>query len=118
MLGRGKPHPRSYGCFPRFFGKYVLGERLMSMEDGVRRMTSFPSKRFGLKGRGLLREDMSADITILDPDKIIDTATFQDPHQYAKGIEYVLVNGEITVEDGRFTGVLAGKTLKHPVHWK
>jgi N-acyl-D-amino-acid deacylase len=118
ILGRGKPHPRSYGCFPRFFGRYVLGERLMSMEDGVRRMTSFPSMRFGLKGRGLLREDMFADITILDPDKIIDTATFQEPHQYAKGIEYVLVNGEITVEDGRFTGVLAGKTLKHPTRGK
>jgi N-acyl-D-amino-acid deacylase len=113
-LGRGKPHPRNYGCFPRFLGRYVIGARLMSVEDGIRRMTSFSARRFGLKGRGLLYDGMFADITVLDPEKVIDTATFQDPHKYADGIEYVLVNGKIEVEDGRFTEQLAGKTLKHP----
>ena len=113
VLGRGKHHPRSYGCFPRFLGRYVLGERVLSVEDGIRRMTSFPARRFGLYDRGLLRADMYADLVVLDPKELTDVATFQDPHQYPKGIKYVLVNGKIAVEDGKFTGVLAGKALRH-----
>lgn len=112
-LGKGKPHPRNYGAFARFFGKYVLREKVVSLEDGVRRITSFPALRYGLKDRGLLRKGYYADIAVVDPKIVTDTATFQDPHQYAKGIDYVLVNGVFTVEEGEFTSRLAGKVLRH-----
>jgi N-acyl-D-amino-acid deacylase len=112
-LGKGKPHPRNYGAFARFLGKYVLGEQVVSLEDGVRRMTSFPALRYGLEGRGLLRKGYHADITVVDPEAATDTATFQDPHQYAQGIDHALVNGVFAVEEGEFTGRLAGKTLRH-----
>lgn len=113
VLGRGKPHPRNYGCFPKFFGRYVLKEGLLSVEDGIRRMTSFPAQRYGLTDRGLLREEMYADIVILDPREVIDVATYKDPHRYPEGMKLVLVNGTIAVENGKFTGQLAGKTLRH-----
>ena len=113
-LGRGKPHPRNYGTFPRFLGRYVLKERLMSLEDGVRRMTSFPARRFGLDGRGLLEAGGYADVAVVDPENVMDAATFQDPHQYSRGIEYVLVNGAMAVEKGKYRGTLSGKTLRHP----
>ena len=116
VLGRGKPHPRSYGCFPRFLGRYVLHERLLSAEDGIRRMTSFPAQRYGLTDRGILAADMFADIVILDPERVMDVATYEDPHRYSKGVEYVLVNGTIAVEDGKFTGQLAGKALRPSIH--
>ena len=79
-------------------------------------MTSFPAQRFGLTNRGLLRQNMFADIVILDPKKVIDIATFKDPHQYSKGVEYVLVNGTVVIDDGKFTGQLTGKTLRHETH--
>jgi len=113
ILGVGKPHPRSYGCFPRFLGRYVLQEGLLSVEDGVRRMTSFPAQRYGLAERGILRANMFADLAVLDPKNVIDIATYKDPHQYARGVEFVIVNGTIAVENGEFTGQLAGKTLRH-----
>jgi len=113
-LGRGKPHPRNYGAFTRFLGKYVLREKIMSVEDGIRRMTSFPALRFGLEGRGLLREGSYADVTVVNPKTLIDTATFQDPHQYSEGVEYVLVNGTVAIEGGEYNGALAGRTLRHP----
>lgn len=113
ILGEGRPHPRSYGCFTRFLGRYVLQEGLLSVEEGVRRMTSFPAQRYRLTYRGLLRENLFADIAIIDPRKVIDLATYNDPHQYSIGAEYVIVNGRIAVENGKFTGQLAGKTLRH-----
>ena len=113
-LGRGKPHPRNYGAFTRFLGKYVFREKIMSVEDGVRRMTSFPALRFGLEGRGLLREGSYADVTVVDPKTLIDTADFQDPHRYSEGVEYVLVNGTVAIEGGEYNGALAGRTLRHP----
>ena len=113
-LGKGKPHPRNYGTFPRFLGKYVLREKIMSIEDGVRRMTSFPALRYGLKGRGLLRAGSYADVAVVDPKTLIDTADFQDPHQYSRGVEYVLVNGTVAIEGGEYNGALAGRTLRHP----
>jgi N-acyl-D-amino-acid deacylase len=76
-------------------------------------MSSFPALRYGLEGRGLLRKGYHADIAVVDPEAATDTATFQDPHQYAKGMDHVLVNGVFAVEDGEFTGRLAGKTLRH-----
>ncbi len=113
-LGQGKPHPRNYGTFPRFLGKYVLKQKIMSLEDGIRRMTSFPALRFGLEGRGLLSASSFADITVIDPKTIMDNATFQDPHQYSDGVKYVIVNGTLVVENGKYNGVQPGRTLRHP----
>ena len=81
----------------------------MRLEEAIRKMTSFPAQRFGILDRGLLRPGMYADITVLDPDKVIDKATFEDPHQYPEGIPYVVVNGEVTVDNGKFKKILAGK---------
>jgi N-acyl-D-amino-acid deacylase len=115
LLGKGKPHPRNYGTFPRFLGRYVLEKRLMSLEDGIRRMTSFPARRFGLDGRGLLQAGGYADITVVDPERVMDAATFQDPHQYSEGVEYVLVNGVLAVENGNYNGAQSGAILRHAV---
>jgi N-acyl-D-amino-acid deacylase len=113
-LGQGKPHPRNYGTFPRFLGKYVLKQKIMSLEDGIRRMTSFPALRFGLEGRGLLNASSFADITVIDPKTVMDNATFQDPHQYSDGVKYVIVNGTLTVENCKYNGAQPGRTLRHP----
>ena len=108
----GKPHPRAYGTFPRVLGRYVRGEKLLSLEEAVRKMTSLPASKIRLSDRGLIKEGFWADIVIFDPDKIIDKATYQSPHQYPAGIRYVIVNGEIVVEDGKLKGVRPGKVLK------
>jgi len=108
----GKPHPRAYGSFPRILGRYVK-EGVIRLEDAIRKMTSLPAQTFGIRDRGLLKQGMHADITIFDPDKVIDKATYQDPIQFPEGIEYVIVNGTVTVENGVHTGKRAGKVLKH-----
>lgn len=108
----GKPHPRAYGTFPRILGRYVREMSILTLEEAVRKMTSFPARRMGLKDRGLIMEGMWADITIFDPNTIIDKATYEDPHQYPEGIEYVLVNGEIVIEKGEYTGAMPGKVLR------
>jgi len=110
----GKPHPRAYGSFPRVLGKYVR-EGVIRLEDAVRKMTSTPATRFSLLDRGLIRPGMWADITVFHPERIIDTATYQDPIQFPQGIEYVIVNGEITVQNGEHRGTRAGRILKHPI---
>jgi len=115
ILGAGKPHPRFYGTFPRILGKYVREERAFTLEEAVRKMTSFPAQRFGLRDRGLVREGFWADLVVFDPESVRDRATYQAPHQYPEGIEYVIVNGKIVVEKGEHTGVLAGKVLRHGV---
>jgi N-acyl-D-amino-acid deacylase len=114
VLGRGKPHPRGYGTFPRVLGKYVRKEKDLTLEEAIRKMTLLPARKLGLKGRGRLKAGMFADITIFDPEKVEDKATYAEPHQYPKGIEYVLVNGEITIERGEHTNTLAGKVLRKP----
>ena len=122
-LGEGKPNPRSYGTFPLVIRKYVRGEtrkeeptevgvKLLSLQEAVRKITSFPAQKLGLKDRGMLREDMWADIVIFDPQTIEDQATYVNPHQYPKGIPYVLVNGQIVIENGEHTGILPGKILR------
>jgi len=98
ILGRGKPHPRYYGTFPRIIGHYVR-EGVLNLQEAIRKMTSAPAQRLGLRDRGLLREGFKADITIFDPDEVKDNATFTDPHRYASGIPYVIVNGIIVVEN-------------------
>jgi len=112
LLSIGKPHPRFYGTFPRFLGKYVREEKLLSLENAIRSITSYPAQTFKIKSKGLLRESMDADIVIFDPDTIIDRSTYSDPHKFPLGIDFVLVNGEIVVEKGEHTGALPGKTLK------
>ncbi len=108
----GKPHPRAYGTFPRVLGKYVREEGLLSLEEAIRKMTSQPAGKIRLQDRGLLREGFWADIVIFDPKTIRDKATYQNPHQYPEGIEYVVVNGEIVVEQGKLTGKRPGKILR------
>ncbi len=114
VFGYGKPHPRYYGTFPRILGKYVREERLLSLEEAIRKMTSFPAQRMGLLDRGLLREGMWADIVVFDPEKVIDRATYLEPHQFSEGILHVLVNGQIVVANEKQTEKLPGKILRRP----
>ncbi|KON30269.1 hypothetical protein AC482_04365 [miscellaneous Crenarchaeota group-15 archaeon DG-45] len=111
ILGMGKPHPRYYGTFPRVLGHYVR-EGVLSLQEAVRKMTSMPAQRLGLRDRGLLREGFKADITIFDPDAVKDEATFTDPHRFASGIPWVIVNGTVVVDDHAHTGALPGRALR------
>ncbi len=97
----GNPHPRSYGTYPRLFGRYVRDERVLGLEEAVRKCTSWPAERMGLTDRGRIRRGMRADLVIFDPKRITDTATWAEPHQFPRGIEFVLVGGHIAVEAGR-----------------
>jgi N-acyl-D-amino-acid deacylase len=108
----GKPHPRTYGTFPRVLGKYVRQDGLITLEDGVRKMTSMAATKLGLTDRGVLAEGKAADITIFDAAAIVDLATFEAPHQYPLGIDYVIVNGQIVVEHGEQHPVLPGQILQ------
>ncbi|HXG37724.1 MAG TPA: D-aminoacylase [Bacteroidota bacterium] len=113
-LSTGKPHPRAYGAFPRILGKYVREENLLPLEEAIRKMTSLAANRVGLKERGILKPGFYADVVIFDPAKVIDKATFENPHQYSEGIEVVIVNGQPVWENGTFTGNLPGKVLRGP----
>ena len=93
VLGRGKPHPRFYGTFPRFLGKYVREEKVLPLQEAIRKITSFSAEKLGLEKRGSIVEGFYADLVVFDPDKIIDKATFENPHQYPAGIPHVVVNG-------------------------
>jgi N-acyl-D-aspartate/D-glutamate deacylase len=110
-LATGHPHPRYYGTFPRVLGRYVRQEKLISLEEAVRKMTSANAAKIRNYERGLLRPGLWADVTIFNPDTIIDNATFEKPHQYATGIEYVIVNGKTVFERGRHTGARPGTVL-------
>jgi len=114
IWSHGKPHPRIYGTYPRILGTYVREERLLSLEDAVRKMTSFPAQKFELWKKGLVREGMDADLVIFDADTIAERSTFQDPHQYPTGLPYVILNGQVVVEQERYTGKLAGQVVKKP----
>jgi len=107
-----KPHPRSYGTFTRILGRYVREERILSLEEAVRKMTSFPASRFGLADRGLIRPGQVADLVLFDAGTVRDTATFENPHQYAEGIAWVMVGGRLVWDAGRDTGALAGRVLR------
>ncbi len=112
VLGKGKPHPRWYGTFPRVLGKYVREEKVLSLEEAIRKITSFSAEKIGIAERGRLQEGFRADITIFDPDTVIDQATFENPHQYPLGIPHVIVNGVPVIRDGEHTGALPGKVLR------
>jgi N-acyl-D-amino-acid deacylase len=107
----GKPHPRGFGSFPRFLRKYIIEKRLMSLEEGVKKITSLPAKRFKIEKRGLVKEGYFADLVIFDPAEIEDRATFEEPFRISKGIKYVIVNGAIALEDGCITGIRNGEVL-------
>jgi len=112
-LAEGKPHPRYYGTFPRVLGKYSREEKLFDLPVAIQKMTSMPATKLGLHKRGLIAKDYYADIVVFNPGTVIDNATFIDPHQFPSGIEYVIVNGKVTVKNGNHTGVLAGAILRH-----
>src|SRR5262249_28057408 len=112
-LGRGKPHPRSYGCFPRVLAHYVRERHLLTLEQAVHKMTGAPAARLRLADKGLVRWGMDADLVVFDPGTVRDAATFAQPHRYAEGIRHVVVNGTVTVEEGEHTGDRAGRVLRH-----
>jgi N-acyl-D-amino-acid deacylase len=112
ILGKGFYHPRMYGCFPRLFRKYVREDGLLRLEEAVRKTTSSVAQKLGIHDRGLLREGMWADIVIFDPNRIADKATETEPYLYPEGIDYVIVNGEVTVQKGEHTTALAGHVLR------
>jgi N-acyl-D-aspartate/D-glutamate deacylase len=114
VLGSTMTHPRAYGSFPRVLGHYVREEKLLTLEEAVRRMTSLPAQRLGLRDRGLVREGMFADLAVFDPATVIDRATYEQPHRYSEGMVYVLVNGDPVVDKGRITGHLPGRVLRGP----
>jgi N-acyl-D-amino-acid deacylase len=112
-LRRGNPHPRNFGTFPRVLGVYVRDQHQLTLEDAVRKMTSLNAAKIGLRDRGLLREGMFADVTVFDPEHVIDTSTYTDPFHYPEGIAYVVVNGQLVLEKGKHTGARPGKALRH-----
>jgi N-acyl-D-amino-acid deacylase len=116
--GKGFPHPRTYGTNARVLGKYVREEKIISLEEAIRRMTSLPAQKFQLKDRGLLREGMAADIVVFDENEVADRATFEKPHQFSAGFHYVLVNGQVVIENGKHTGTKSGITLRGPGYGK
>ncbi len=113
-LSGAKSHPRGWGSYPRILGRYVREDKLMSLELAVHKMTGMPAKRVGLSDRGLLREGMFADIAIFDPERVIDRATFEIPNQHPEGVKFVIVNGQLSVDDGKRTPALAGRPIRGP----
>lgn len=111
VFNQGVPHPRGYGTNARVLGKYVREEKVISLEEAIRKMTSLPAQKFQLKDRGLLKEGMAADIVIFDDKQVSDQATYKSPHAYSKGFHYVLVNGRLTADHGKHIGARAGKAL-------
>ena len=111
--GDGKPHPRSYGTFPRVLSRYVRELKVLPLQEAIRKMTSLPARKMRLWDRGLLRPGMKADIVVFNYYTVRDTATFEDPHNYPRGIEYVVVNGELVVEEGRLTGATSGELIRY-----
>lgn len=113
-LSESKVHPRAYGTFPRILGRYVRDQHLLTLEQAIRKFTSLPAQRMGLRDRGIVRIGAFADITIFDPGTVHDVATFEDPHRPSIGIEYVIVNGVVSLEHGKVTGQLGGRPLRGP----
>jgi N-acyl-D-amino-acid deacylase len=113
-LSEGKPHPRNYGTFPRFFGYYVRERNLLTLPEAIKKVTSKPAAKLGLQNRGALKRGNFADIVVFDPETIADKATFIEPHQYPVGIDYVLVNGTTVIDHGKHTEKLPGKVLYGP----
>jgi len=118
VFGKGAPHPRSYGTFARVLGVYVRERRVISMEQAIHKMSGMPAARLRLGDRGLIKPGMKADIVVFDPDKVIDKATFEKPHQYSEGFVDVLVNGKFALLDGKVTAERPGRVLYGPAYNK
>ncbi len=114
LLGQAHPHPRAYGTFPRILAKYVREEKVLTLEDAIRKFSALPAQRMRLTDRGVLKEGMWADVVIFDPATVRDRATFDNPNQLSEGMEYVLVNGVPVIDQGKMTGALPGKVLRGP----
>ena len=114
VFGEGAPHPRQYGTFARILGHYVRERGVISLEEAVKKMSSQSARRLGIHDRGLITEGYFADVAIFDADEIVDRASFEQPHQFATGMKFVLVNGELVVEDGVHTGSRPGRILHGP----
>jgi N-acyl-D-aspartate/D-glutamate deacylase len=114
ILGQRRSHPRCYGTFPRVLGHYVRDEQLLSLEEGVRKMTGLTAERLGLRDRGVVREGSRADLVLFDAATIADRATYAEPHLYPAGIHGVMVNGVMVVEQGEHSGSLPGRVLRGP----
>ncbi|MGQ9561755.1 MAG: N-acyl-D-amino-acid deacylase family protein [Candidatus Oleimicrobiaceae bacterium] len=112
LLGRGNPHPRFYGTFPRYFGYYVRDRKILPLQEAIRRVTFLPAQVFALRDRGVIAKGAFADIVVFDPEAIIDRATFVEPHQYSVGIAHVVVNGRLVIQNGEHTGCLPGRVLR------
>jgi N-acyl-D-amino-acid deacylase len=112
ILGEEHPHPRAYGTFPRILRKYVREEKKLTLEDAIRKFSAQPAQRMRLIDRGVLKKGMWADVVVFDPETISDVATFDDPNRLSKGMDDVLINGTLVIENGKMTGVLPGKVLR------
>ncbi|MEO5592364.1 MAG: D-aminoacylase [Chitinophagaceae bacterium] len=112
--GKGMPHPRGYGSNARILGRYVREEKIISLEEAIRRMTSLPAQKFQFKDRGILKEGMAADIVVFDENEVIDLSTYEKPHQFSKGFNYVLVNGKLVIDHAKHTGIKSGRVLYGP----
>ena len=110
--GMGHPHPRWYGTFPRVLGRYVREKNTLELSEAIRKMTYLPAQSLNLSDRGLIKEGLRADITIFNPETVIDKATFEKPHQYSEGIEFVIVNGSLAVDNGEFKDIKSGIVLR------
>jgi N-acyl-D-aspartate/D-glutamate deacylase len=110
--GRGVPHPRVYGAFPRKIRVYVLEKRVVTLADAIRSMTSLPASVFAIPERGLVREGMIADLVVFDLAAVADRAIYTDPHRVSEGMVHVLVNGTVAIADGQCTGARAGRVLR------
>jgi N-acyl-D-aspartate/D-glutamate deacylase len=108
------PHPRWYGTFPRVLGRYVREQKVLSIEEAVKKMTSMNADKIGIRERGILKQGYWADIVVFDPATVADRATYEKPHQYPVGIPYVIVNGQLVLDAGKHTGGLPGQVLRGP----
>lgn len=113
LFGRANPHPRNYGTFARVLAVYVRDLKIITLEDAVRKMSSFPAQRLSLADRGLIRPGMKADIAVFDSALVRDAATFERPHQYAQGMSTVIVNGRIVLDGGSMLPARPGRALYH-----
>jgi dihydroorotase/N-acyl-D-amino-acid deacylase len=114
LLGQEHPHPRAYGTFPRILRKYVREEKALTLPDAIRKFTALPAQRMRFTDRGVLKRGMWADVVVFNPQTISDTATYEKPNQFAKGMDYVLVNGVPVVDAGKMTGALPGRVVRGP----
>jgi len=112
--GRGMPHPRTYGTNARVLALYVREQKIISLEEAIRRMTSLAAQKFQLKDRGMIKEGMAADIVVFDEARVKDNATYEQPHQFSSGFHFVIVNGQVVINEGKHNGIKSGIVLKGP----